>query len=148
MPRFILNTSFCLSLVLFGSLQSQTLLAQIQSPRMSEGQIRSQLEMARNHLKQETNAKKKKEQLKALKKALDKEYLKGAKSYDKTFVYINATMLTIDYLLFNDCKKSRELIVLQSPGQDTNPKAKQNINQEIREGLALHEAYCGQAKKK
>lgn len=110
--------------------------------RMTEAQIRSVVEKAQDQMSKESDINQRKAQMQELIKVLEAEFNKGSAAYDKTFVYVNKVLLDAEHLLYNDCKKSRNLIENKTLGQDPNMSIRDRTSKEISEGTALHTSYC------
>ncbi|MBX3017482.1 MAG: hypothetical protein KF767_06325 [Bdellovibrionaceae bacterium] len=110
--------------------------------RMTTAQVRATVQDARERLKNQNDPQARKAELERLQTRLQQEFNKGSASFDATFVYVNKVLLDLENILYNDCKKSRDLIVNQTLGADPNLRQRDAIQREMSEGLALHTSYC------
>lgn len=110
--------------------------------RLNKAQIQATVQEARERLKNQNDPETRKQELARLQTRLQREFEKGSASFDETFVYVNKVLLDLENLIYNDCKKSRDLIVNQTMGSDPNMRQRESIQREMSEGLALHASYC------
>ncbi len=110
--------------------------------RLTTAQVRATVQDARERLKNKNDPQARKAEHERLQTRLQQEFNKGSARFDATYVYVNKVLLDLENILYNDCKKSRDLIVNQTLGADPNLRQRDAIQREMSEGLALHTSYC------
>lgn len=110
--------------------------------RLSIKSIQNFVVVTKDNMKKERQFENRRRHLQSAYDVLNIEFEKGLKANDRTFFYVNALLLNIEYLLQNDCDKSKQLIQASTTGTDGSADAQKRNDQSIKEAMSLHAAYC------
>lgn len=111
--------------------------------RLNLKTIQNFMQITKDNMKKERRFENRRQHLQSAYDVLNVEFEKGLKANDNTFFYVNGLLLNIEYLLQNDCDKSKQLIQGSTTGTDGSADAQKRNDQSIKEAMSLYAAYCG-----